>query len=135
MGDDNGDAALRGWPCLKWTSSAKERVMQSTVPATPVATPAAPAVALTVTPGGLAAALATRFAPAVAPAPLEPGAQGVAIDGKAQRGRLQYQAGGCPVHVLTAFCHEHGVVLAHEPIEHGADKSEAELTVAPELIA
>ncbi|MDQ3922283.1 MAG: hypothetical protein M3248_08085, partial [Actinomycetota bacterium] len=73
----------------------------------------------------LAAALATHFAPALAPAPAEPGAEGVAIDGKAQRGRLQYQTGGCPVHAPTAFCHEHGVVLAHEPIEHGADKSEA----------
>jgi predicted transposase YbfD/YdcC len=83
----------------------------------------------------LAAALGAHFAPAVAPAPLEPGAVGVALDGKVQRGRLQYQRGGSPVHALTAFCHEHGVVLAHEPIEHGADKSEAELTVAPELIA
>jgi predicted transposase YbfD/YdcC len=83
----------------------------------------------------LAAALGAHFAPAAAPAPLEPGAEGVAIDGKAQRGRLQYQPGGSPVHALTAFCHEHGVVLAHEPIEHGADKSEAELTVAPELLA
>ena len=31
----------------------------------------------------LAAALGAHFAPAVAPAPLEPGAEGVAIDGKA----------------------------------------------------
>ncbi len=36
---------------------------------------------------------------------------------------------------LTAFCHEHGVVLAHEPITQGVEKSEAELTVAPALIA
>ena len=83
----------------------------------------------------LAGALSAHFAPAVAPAPAASGAEGVAIDGKAQRGRLPYQTGGCPVQALTAFCHEHGVVLAHEPIEHGADKSEAELTVAPELIA
>jgi len=59
----------------------------------------------------------------------------VAVDGKAQRGRLQYQPGGSPVHALTAYCHEHGVVLAQEPIEQGADKNEAELTVAPALIA
>lgn len=44
-------------------------------------------------------------------------------------------ADGCPVHALTAFCHTHGVVLAHEPIEQGADKAEAELTVAPALLA
>ena len=80
----------------------------------------------------LASSLATHFA-AVTP----PGAdlEGVAIDGKAFRGRLQYDAGGCPVHALTAFCHDQGVVLAHEPIEHGADKTEAELTVAPALVA
>jgi predicted transposase YbfD/YdcC len=62
------------------------------------------------------------------------GSQGVAIDGKAQRGRLHYESGGSPVHLLTAFCHEQGIVLAHEPIEQGTDKAEAELTVAPALI-
>src|SRR5579871_350362 len=37
----------------------------------------------------------------------------------------------------SAFCHAHGVVLAHEPIEpgQGTEKSEAELTVAPALLA
>src|SRR5579871_5716839 len=37
----------------------------------------------------------------------------------------------------SAFCHAHGVVLAHEPIEpgQGTDKAEAELTVAPALLA
>jgi predicted transposase YbfD/YdcC len=80
---------------------------------------------------GLAATLTAHLAPlAVPPA----GPQGVAIDGKAQRGRLQYESGGCPVHALSAFCHDHGVVLAHEPITHGADKAEAELTVAPALL-
>ena len=82
----------------------------------------------------LAAALGRHVAPALAPAPVARGAEGVAIDGKAQRGRLQYQAGGCPVHALTAFCHERGIVLAHEPIERGADKAAAELTVAPALL-
>ena len=55
--------------------------------------------------------------------------------GKAQRGRLRFQAGGCPVHALAAFCHEQGVVLAQEPIGGTADKAEAELTVAPALLA
>lgn len=83
----------------------------------------------------LSAALSAYFAPAAAPTPLVRGGQGVAIDGKAHCGRLQYEPGGSPVHALTAYCHAPGVVLAHEPIEHGPDKSEAELTVAPVLIA
>ena len=81
----------------------------------------------------LAEALSAHFAPVAVP--LAAGSRGVAIDGKAQRGRLPFQAGGCPVHALTAFCHERGVVLAQEPIERGEDKSEAELTVAPALVA
>lgn len=59
--------------------------------------------------------------------------QGVAIDGKAQRGRLQLGPGG-PVHVLSAFCHDAGIVLGQVPITVQADKSEAELTVAPILV-
>ena len=82
----------------------------------------------------LSAALTTSFATTVAADPATPGFQGVAIDGKAQRGRGQYQHGGCPVHALTAYCHDSGTVLAHEPIEHGINKTEAELTVAPALI-
>src|SRR5436309_4260860 len=83
----------------------------------------------------LSAALGAHFAPTVIALPPADNAQGVAVDGKAQRGRLPFQDGGCPVHALTAFCHERGVVLAHEPIEQGADKSEAEVTVAPALLA
>jgi predicted transposase YbfD/YdcC len=83
----------------------------------------------------LSAALSAHFARPVKPLPAGDGAQGVAVDGKAQRGRLPFQDGGCPVHALTAFCHDHGVVLAHEPIAQGAEKGEAELTVAPALLA
>jgi predicted transposase YbfD/YdcC len=85
----------------------------------------------------LAAALAAAFAPAATPDASVRGGQGVAIDGKAQRGRLAFQSGGCPVHSVTAFCQEYGLVLAQEPITpgHGTAKSEAELTVAPTLIA
>lgn len=83
----------------------------------------------------LAEALSAPVAPVAVPLPVVAGSQGVAIDGKAQRGRLPFQVGGSPVHALTAFCHEHGVVLAQEPIEHGEEKSEAELTVAPALVA
>ena len=83
----------------------------------------------------LAKALSAHFAPVAVALPVVPGSRGVAIDGKAQRGRLPFQTGGCPVHALTAFCHERGVVLAQEPIERGEDKSEGELTVAPALVA
>lgn len=83
----------------------------------------------------LAEALSAHFAPVAVPLPVVAGSQGVAIDGKAQRGRLPFPVGGSPVHALTAFCHEHGVVLAAEPIERGEEKSEAELTVAPALVA
>jgi predicted transposase YbfD/YdcC len=91
----------------------------------------------------LSAALGAYFAPAVVPLPVAAAAaapvQGVAMDGKAQRGRLPFQQGGCPVHALSAFCHEQGGVLAHEPIEpgqgEGVEKGEAELTVAPALLA
>lgn len=83
----------------------------------------------------LSTALSAHFAPVLVPLPVEAGGQGVAVDGKAQRGRLPFQTGGCPVHALTAFCHDRGVVLAHEPITQGEEKSEAELTVAPALLA
>jgi predicted transposase YbfD/YdcC len=83
----------------------------------------------------LSTALSGHFAPVAVPLPVAAGAQGVAVDGKAQRGRLPFQVGGCPVHALTAFCHEHGLVLAHEPITQGEEKGEAELTVAPALLA
>jgi predicted transposase YbfD/YdcC len=69
-----------------------------------------------------------------APAPNRRGSQGIAIDGKAQRGRLPYTTGGCPVHALAAVLHGSGIVLAQEPITAGADKAAAELTVAPTLL-
>lgn len=83
----------------------------------------------------VSATLSTCFGPSATPATVEAAMQGVAIDGKAQRGRLRFAHNGCPVHALSAFCHDHGVVLAHEPITAGPDKAEAELTVAPALLA
>lgn len=80
----------------------------------------------------LAQTLTRWFAPAAGPSTDE--RQGVAIDGKAQRGRLRFPTDGGPVHALSAFCHEAGIVLAHEPIAAG-DKADAELTVAPTLLA
>ncbi len=64
-----------------------------------------------------------------------PAVRGVAIDGKAQRGRLRFGGGGGPVHALSAVCHGSGLVLAHEPIRSDGDKADAELSVAPALVA
>lgn len=85
----------------------------------------------------LSAALSTYFSTSSAvPTERPRGSQGVAIDGKAQRGRLAFDPSGCPVHALSALLHEYGIVLAQEPIETATetDKAEAELTVAPTLI-
>jgi len=61
---------------------------------------------------------------------------GISLDGKALRGQLQYRTSGCPVDLLTAVCHATGMALAHAPIEADTGtKAEAELTVAPEVIA
>jgi predicted transposase YbfD/YdcC len=79
----------------------------------------------------LAATLGAHVAAAAPTGPL----RGVAIDGKAQRGRLRFAADGCPVHALSAFCHESGLVLAHAPISATSAKAEAELSVAPALLA
>lgn len=54
----------------------------------------------------LAATVTTCFAASAPPAALD--SSGSAIDGKAQRGRLRFPGGGCPVHALSAFCHDHG---------------------------
>lgn len=84
----------------------------------------------------LSATLAGWFGPQVTPSTTAGTAEGVAIDGKAQRGRRRFATEHEPiVHALSAFCHEQGIVLAHEPITAGADQAEAELTVAPALLA
>lgn len=61
------------------------------------------------------------------------GSQGVALDGKAQRGRLQGSAEPLhPVHAVSAFCHDVGVVLAQIAVD--SQHHEGELSVAPTLI-
>jgi predicted transposase YbfD/YdcC len=80
-------------------------------------------------------ALAAHSQPPAAPDPEARGGPGVAIDGKAQRGRLRFQAGGCPVHALAAFCHARGVERLLGQHDGTAGKAEAELTVAPALLA
>lgn len=82
----------------------------------------------------LGALLTTVFGPVAILPPAE--LQGIAIDGKAQRGRLRFPQGGGPVHVLRAYCHDLRLVLAEEPIlaPAGTEKGDAELTVAPDLL-
>jgi hypothetical protein len=67
-------------------------------------------------PDALSKALSAHFAH-LEPATRPRGSQGVAIDGKAQRGRLHFDPSGLTVHALAAFLHDHGVILAQEPIE------------------
>jgi hypothetical protein len=84
------------------------------------------------------AVTATRRAgcgPAAAPTAIAAGPQGVAIAGKAQRGRRRFADPGGPVHAVRACCHDHGIVLAHAPITAGPDQAAAALTVAPTLLA
>ena len=90
-------------------------------------------------PDALTAALSRCFDPAVARPPDSPppfrGAEGIAVDGNAQRGRLAFDHTGSSVHALSAVAHQSGLVLAQLPIAVHGDKAEAELTVAPALIA
>jgi predicted transposase YbfD/YdcC len=78
----------------------------------------------------LSRACALRVAP-----PSTRGSQGVAVDGKAQRGRLAADPAAGVVHALTAFCHDQQIVLSQVPITTTTAKAEAELTVVPEVVA
>lgn len=84
-------------------------------------------------PAALGAALTAYFDPNV-PGELRPrGSQGVALDGKAQRGRLPFAAHpSFPMHAVSALTHDLGVVLAQLVVETHA--REAELTLAPTAI-
>jgi predicted transposase YbfD/YdcC len=87
-------------------------------------------------PAALSAALTDHGAENGSLAGCVRGGAGVAIDGKAQRGRLAFATtAGCPVHALSAYAHEAAVVLAQVEIIGDTQKAEAELTVAPRLIA
>jgi len=64
------------------------------------------------------------------------GTQGVAVDGKAHRGRLAgHPLTTCPIHMLSAVCHKTGLVLAQLPVTVIGDKPAAELATARALIA
>jgi hypothetical protein len=84
-------------------------------------------------PASLETALTDFFAPA-RPAELRPrGSQGIAIDRKAQRGRLPYEATRThPVHAVSALCQDLGVVLAQ--IAVNSQQHQAELSVIPMLL-
>jgi len=83
----------------------------------------------------LAHALSRTFACLAAPEARDT-LQGVAVDGKAQRGRLAGQPlTTCPIHMLSAVCHDTGLVLAQMPVTARGDKAAAELTTASALIA
>lgn len=89
-----------------------------------------------VAPAHLAAALHAWFDPPAAHSRPR-GSQGVALDGKAQRGRFHFTPltpGTCPVHEVAAFCAELGTVLAAVAVSGSADKAASELNAAPAVI-
>ena len=61
--------------------------------------------------------------------------QGVAIDGKCQRGRLRRAGGDYAKHALCAMDHTSGLVLAHAPLGARPHLEPTELDAVPELIA
>jgi predicted transposase YbfD/YdcC len=84
-------------------------------------------------PADVAAAVERVFDPRTPGEVRQRGSQGVALDGKAQRGRLRHGATPThPIHAVTAFCHDLGGVLAQLVVD--ARQHEAELTVAPDAI-
>jgi predicted transposase YbfD/YdcC len=84
----------------------------------------------------LATALTGYFAPPAAADDRPRGSDGVAFDGKAQRGRLACaDHPDYPIHMVSALLHDLGIVLAQVPLDHTGEKAEAELTAAPTLVA
>ena len=86
-------------------------------------------------PAALAAAVQAAVTQATS-TPRARGQQGIALDGKAQRGRQAYaEPPTGAVQALSAVDHATALVLAQVPIDQLGAKAEAELTVAPRLIA
>jgi predicted transposase YbfD/YdcC len=67
--------------------------------------------------------------------PRSPGLQGVAIDGKGQRGRLRRSGASYAKHALGAMDHTTGRVLAHAPLGPRPHLAPTELDAVPDLIA
>jgi predicted transposase YbfD/YdcC len=84
-------------------------------------------------PTALEAALHAYFDPDLPGELRARGSQGIAVDGKAQRGRLRFEVQRAhPVHAVSAFCHDLGIVLAQLDVDHR--QQQAELTVVPQLV-
>jgi len=84
-------------------------------------------------PADVAAAVQRVFDPCAPGEVRDRGSQGVALDGKAQRGRLRHGATPThPIHAVSAFCHDLAGVLAQLVVD--AQQHQAELTVAPDAI-
>ena len=84
-------------------------------------------------PTTLETALTAYFDPHVPGEVRDRGSQGVALDGKAHRGRLPHEATRThPVHAVSAMCHDLGVVLAQIGVDHA--QHQGELTVLPDLL-
>lgn len=75
----------------------------------------------------------TGFAPITAPT--ADGLQGIAIDGKVQRGRHRFTHWDYAVHAVCAVCHGSGLVVAHEPITPDPVQRDTELPAARRLLA
>jgi len=86
-------------------------------------------------PTAVSDALTPHLAAPSSAGPPPRGSQGVAVDGKAQRGRLRFPQRSAPVHAISAVAHRSGLVLAQLPLGVHGDKAAAELTVVPALIA
>jgi hypothetical protein len=81
-------------------------------------------------PAAVAQAVQRVFDPVTPGEMPERGSQGVALDGKAQRGRLRHGATSShSIHAVSAFCHDLGVILAQLIVD--ARQHQAELTIAP----
>lgn len=81
----------------------------------------------------LSALQQTAFAPATEPA--ADGLQGIAIDGKGQRGRLHRTGASYAKHALCAMEHTTGRVLAHVSLGPRPELPPTELDAVPGLIA
>lgn len=72
------------------------------------------------------------FAPITAPRPTD--LQGIAIDGKVQRGRHRFTGWDYAVHAVCAVCHGSGLVVAHEPVATDPVRRDTELPAARRLL-
>lgn len=82
--------------------------------------------------GSLTAQVQAAFAAVTAPS--SAARQGVALDGKGQRGRHRRRGRHYAVHAVTAVCHASALVVGHEPIADHPGSTDTELPAARRLI-